>query len=180
MDSMESREQELVVRGYYPGVIGKITDLHAVYYHEHWGFDQSFEIQVAKELSEFVKSFDPSRDGLWTAMSDGAFAGSVAVDGSRWSDDGARLRWFILEPEHQGKGIGGRLLAEAVLFCRMKGFGRIFLWTFEGLDVARHLYEEAGFRLTQEHEVDQWGGRIREQRFDMALPGGYKKKAGSG
>jgi GNAT superfamily N-acetyltransferase len=102
-------------------------------------------------------------------MSDGVFAGSIAVDGSRLRDDGARLRWFIVEPEQQRNGIGRRLLTEALLFCREKAFGRIFLWTFEGLVSARRLYEEAGFRLTQEHEVDQWGGRIREQRFDMTI-----------
>ncbi len=166
---MKKQNQELIVKGYYPGVIGKITELHAAYYHKYWGFDQSFETQVAGELSEFIKAFDPSRDGLWVAMKEGVFAGSVAVDGSRWTNDGARLRWLIVEPEQQRTGIGSRLLAEALLFCREKAFPRIFLWTFEGLVSARRLYEEAGFRLTQEHEIEQWGGKIREQRFDMTF-----------
>ena len=29
---------EIKIQGYYPGVVGKITELHAVYYHEHWDF----------------------------------------------------------------------------------------------------------------------------------------------
>jgi hypothetical protein len=46
--------------GYFPGAVGKITELHAVYYHENWGFDISFETQVGRELSEFLRDFDSS------------------------------------------------------------------------------------------------------------------------
>ena len=44
----------LEITGYFPGVIGRITETHAVYYHENWGFDASFETQVGRELSEFI------------------------------------------------------------------------------------------------------------------------------
>ena len=50
--------------GYYPGVVGKIIESHAVYYYENWGFDVTFETQVGRELSEFVSKFDKNRDGL--------------------------------------------------------------------------------------------------------------------
>ncbi|MFP3710951.1 MarR family transcriptional regulator, partial [Paraburkholderia sp. SIMBA_009] len=43
-----------------------------------------------------------------------------------------------------------------------------YLWTFKGLDAARHLYESAGFVLTQEAEGTQWGGAVVEQRFSRA------------
>ena len=72
---------KVLIRGYYPGVVGKITELHAVYYHEHWGFDASFETQVGRELSIFVNEFDEERDGLWVATVGGKFAGAVAIDG---------------------------------------------------------------------------------------------------
>ena len=58
---------EIKVHGYYPGVVGKITEIHAVYYNEHWGFDVSFETQVGRELSEFISNFDEDRDGFWSA-----------------------------------------------------------------------------------------------------------------
>ena len=45
-------------RGYYPGVVRKIIESHAVYYFENWGFDVTFETQVGRELSEFVFKFD--------------------------------------------------------------------------------------------------------------------------
>jgi len=155
----------LAFQGYTPGTIGKITEAHAVYYHEHWGFDASFEIQVARELSEFVTEFQVDRDGLWVAVGDGRFLGSIVIDGKRAEAEGARLRWFIVVPNHQGSGIGRTLIQEAVAFCRAKRYRSIFLWTFEGLTRARRLYEDIGFRLVEEHAVRQWGQQITEQKF---------------
>ncbi len=157
------------VSGYYPGAVGHVTACHAIYYHDVWGFDLSFEIQVSGELSEFMSRFDPGKDGLWTAKIEHKFAGSVAIDGHPPGDEGARLRWFIVEPEYQGFGIGNRLLDEAMSFCRAAGHNRVFLWTFEGLHAARALYERKGFTLAREHRVDQWGRIINEQMFELFL-----------
>ena len=154
-------------RGYFPGVIGMITEAHAVYYHEHWGFDLSFETQVGRELSEFMATFREGRDGFWAATEGGRFAGSVAIDGREGETEGARLRWFIVVPALQGTGLGKDLLRRAVDFCRQEGFRRVYLWTFEGLDAARALYEGEGFRLCQEHAVNQWGQRITEQMYEL-------------
>lgn len=155
--------------GYYPGVIGKVTALHAVYYHQNWNFDMSFETQVARELSAFFTNLQEKRDGFWTAQSDGTFAGVVAIDGKLVEAQGARLRWFIVEPELQGTGIGKLLVEKAVGFCREAGHRKIFLWTFQGLDTARRLYESAGFKLIEEHPADQWGGKIIAQKFELTL-----------
>ena len=155
--------------GYVPGVVGKITELHGVYYYENWALDISFETQVGRELSEFLAEFQPGKDGLWVANVAGTFAGSVAIDGGDAAIQGARLRWFIVGPAFQGSGIGKTLLGKSIRFCREVGYTRVFLWTFEGLETARYLYESAGFRLCQEHEVRQWGQDIKEQRYDLIL-----------
>ena len=42
---------------------------------------------------------------------------------------------------------------------------RVELWTFAGLDAARHLYESQGFALVEEQEGARWGRVVREQRF---------------
>ena len=160
---------KIKIHGYYPGVVGKITEIHAVYYHEHWGFDASFETQVGRELSTFVSEFDEARDGFWAATADGRFAGAVAIDGHNAVVDGARLRWFIVDPEFQSAGLGNRLISRAVQFCRDSAYPGIFLWTFEGLDAARRLYERHDFRLCETHDVDQWGQHIREQKFELRL-----------
>ena len=154
---------------YYPGVIGKIIEIHAVYYHEHWGFDVSFETQVGSEFSEFISQYNERRDGLWVATKNGKFAGSIAIDGQKAQTDGARLRWFIVAPEFQNAGIGKKLISQAVEFCKMKKYPKVFLWTFEGLDAARRLYEREKFRLEEVHAVNQWGQHIKEQKFELIL-----------
>ena len=145
---------EFKFHGYYPGVVGKITEIHAVYYKEHWGFDVSFETQVAMELSEFISNFDDHRDGFWAATKNRKFAGAVAIDGQMAETEGARLRWFIVDPEFQNAGLGQELISLAIEFCRKKKFPKVFLWTFEGLDTARRLYERENFKLSEAHEVD--------------------------
>ena len=153
--------------GYYPGVIGEITRLHAVYYAENWGFDLSFEAQVGRELAEFMARFDPARDFLGVARDPMGLAGAVALDGD--PEEGARIRWFIVDPAHHGSGLGRELLGRAVRFGRQAGHERTFLWTFAGLEAARRLYEQAGFALAEELQVDQWGSNIKEQKFVLAL-----------
>ncbi|MGE5855323.1 MAG: GNAT family N-acetyltransferase [Syntrophaceae bacterium] len=160
---------EIIYGGYWPGVIGKITGLHGSYYAEHWGFDMSFEAQVGRELSEFLRDFRVGRDFFRTARAGNRFAGSIAIDGKEAGSKGARLRWFIVAPEFQGRGIGRRLILEAVDFCRKAGYGRLNLWTFKGLDRARSLYESEGFRLAGEHDIRKWGNSITEQMFLLDL-----------
>ena len=160
---------EIKIHGYYPGVVGKITEIHAVYYNENWGFDVSFETQVGRELSEFIANFDDTRDGLWVATKDGRFSGAIAIDGQLAETEGARLRWFIVAPEFQNAGLGNKLISQAVEFCRKKRYPKVFLWTFEGLDAARRLYQRQNFRLSEAHQVNQWGRHIKEQKFELIL-----------
>lgn len=170
---------EIQITGYYPGLLGQIVELHGSYYAEHWGFDISFEAQVGRELSDFAAGFDPGRDGLWAASADGRLAGCVALDGGAAASEGARLRWLMVHPEHQGGGLGRRLLERALGFCRQRGYGRVFLWTFQGLEAARSLYVRAGFELVQENRAPKWGGVIVEQRYELALNAGSDGQAGN-
>ena len=165
-----------ILKGYFPGVVGQITEAHALYYHAQWGFDVSFEAQVAREMADFAAGFDPGRDGLWAARQEGCLAGAIAIDGRHAQTAGARLRWFIVTPEFQGAGIGRQLIHRAVEFCRDRGYPKIYLWTFEGLNAARRLYETNGFSLCEEHAVAQWGQLIREQKFEMNLRLGKERR----
>jgi GNAT superfamily N-acetyltransferase len=155
--------------GYLPGAIGRIVELHGAYYASHWGFGAFFEARMARELAEFVDRFDQKRDGLWTAIVSGRIEGSIAIEGSHACDGRAHLRWFILDPALHGQGTGRRLLGEAVGFCRRSGHRDVSLWTFSGLDAARRLYEQAGFRLAEERRGAQWGIEVTEQRFEMEM-----------
>ncbi len=156
-------------KGYFPGVLGYITALHGVYFYENWGFDISFEVQVGKEVSEFITHFQEDRDELWVVSSGDTLAGCAVIDGSQSVLQGARLRWFIVAPQFQGCGLGHALLDRAVEFCRKTGCHRIYLWTFEGLDRARSLFEGVGFKLCEEVETHQWGRDLVAQKFELDI-----------
>jgi len=157
------------VSGYFPGLLGRITELHGHYYHRHWGFDLFFESKVATEMAAFLGAFDPVRDGLWVAVADERIVGAVAISGREAETTGARLRWLIVAEAFRGRGLGRRLVSEAVAFCRRAGCRRVWLTTFAGLDAARRLYEEAGFRLMEEREDAHWGKTVPEQTFELLL-----------
>ncbi|MEN7531483.1 helix-turn-helix domain-containing GNAT family N-acetyltransferase [Cupriavidus sp. DL-D2] len=152
-----------ITEGYRPGCIGDIASLHARFYAEHWGFGAFFEKKVASELADFAASLPASGKALWLHVESGRTLASLAIDGDL--DTGvAHLRWFIVDDSLRGTGIGRVLMNHAMQFvdahCK-----ETYLWTFKGLDSARHLYESFGFTLAEESAGDQWGTRVIEQRF---------------
>jgi GNAT superfamily N-acetyltransferase len=79
------------------------------------------------------------------------------------------LRWFIVSDALRGRGAGNRLLSAAMDRCRSTGCRRVYLWTFEGLHAARHLYEKYGFSLIEQRKGSQWGVEVNEQCFELDL-----------
>jgi len=154
-----------IITGYQPGALGRIIQLHARYYSHSHGFGQYFESQVAAGLAEFAARLEKPRNQIWLAMQAGRIVGSVSIDGTSLGKGLAHLRWFIVDESLHGSGIGCRLLAAALAFCDRQGFAATQLWTFQGLERARRLYENAGFVLTEEKPGDQWGKPVVEQRF---------------
>jgi len=153
--------------GYLPGCIGRIAEMHATYYARAAGFGAPFEAKVATELSEFCLRYAEGRDGLWLAMDGNEIHGSVAIDGSRAQKSGAHLRWFIASDESRGRGVGSQLLGAALAFCRAQAYRKAYLWTFDGLHAARHLYEKHGFKLSRTQRGFQWGKEVNEQLFTL-------------
>ncbi|MCB2254369.1 helix-turn-helix domain-containing GNAT family N-acetyltransferase [Pseudomonas chlororaphis] len=164
-----------VQRGYRPGMIGRITELHAQYYARLVGFGQFFEQRVAAGLAEFSARLDQPDNGIWLAVLDEQIVGSIAIDLGGGPDHAqadriAHLRWFILDEAARGTGTGRLLLETALAHCDRVGARSCYLWTFSGLDAARHLYEAFGFQLVEEQPAAQWGKTVLEQRFERHHP----------
>jgi len=151
--------------GYRPGGMGRCVEMHARYYARTAGFGRPFEAMLASGMAEFSGRLDRACNQLWLAIRQGNVVGTVAIDGEDMGPGIAHLRWFIVDDGVQGGGIGRRLLSNAAAFCDQQGFPEIHLWTFRGLDAARHLYEAQGFSLAEERSGRQWGEEIMEQRF---------------
>ena len=152
-----------IVEGYQPGCIGDIASLHARFYSEHWGFGAFFEQKVATGLAGFVDTLPADGKALWLYVENGRSLASLVIDGN--DETGvAHLRWFIVDDSLRGSGVGRQLMSRAMKFVDER-FRETYLWTFKGLDAARHLYESFGFQLTEESEGTQWGTKVVEQRF---------------
>lgn len=158
-----------IQEGYRPGCIGDIAGLHARFYSDHWRFGLFFEKKVATELAAFAETLPGDGKALWLHVENGRTLASLAIDGNPAAGT-AHLRWFIVDDALRGTGIGRQLMSHAMRFVDSR-FQETYLWTFKGLDAARHLYESFGFRLAQESEGEQWGARVTEQRFRRLRPG---------
>ena len=97
----------------------------------------------------------------------GRVEGSVVIDGIHAENKGAHLRWLIISDALRGKGVGRKLINRAIYFCKNKGYKKVYLWTFEGLNAARHLYENEGFKLIKQQNGVQWGATVNEQYFEL-------------
>lgn len=153
-------------QGYRPGVIASVAGLHASYYSTNFGFGAAFERKVATEMSEFMSRIESPSNATFSTYLGDALLGSVSLDGEDLEEGVSHLRWFIVSPDAQGMGIGNQLIEKATSYVDAANFERTRLWTFKGLDAARHLYEKNGFELVHETPGRQWGTEVIEQEFE--------------
>jgi len=155
--------------GYQPGLIGRVITLFGRAYIEKWKFWKFFECKVAGELSIFMECYDPEVSCIWSVEKEGEIYGSITLDGSHAEQDGAHLRWFILDDDAKGQGLGRLLLESAIAFAREKGYPSIYLWTLSGLEPAAALYRKFGFEVEEQARQDQWGVETEEERLRLDL-----------
>jgi GNAT superfamily N-acetyltransferase len=166
-----SRGDDIIVaEGWRPGALGAIVSLLAAYHCPRYGFGPVFETKVAREFAEFLERYDADRDRLFLALQGERVVGGMVIDGgdATAATQDARLRWFVLAEECQGRGVGGRMMDAAMRFLAERRSERCYLTTIAGLDAARALYERRGFRLVEESEAASWGAPVTEQRFEWA------------
>lgn len=150
-----------------PGDIGAIVRMHGEVYGAEQGWDWTFEAYVAGTLGRLAEHYDPRTDRLWLAEDGDEIVGSIAIVAAE--PDVAQLRWFLIRPAARGRGLGRRLLQDAIAFCRDVGFARIFLWTTSNLPASAHLYREAGFVVTARSPRHEWGADVIEERHELRL-----------
>ena len=150
-----------------PGDIGYLTRLHGILYNREYGYDNTFEAYVARGLADFILNFDNEKERIWFAEDEGKIIGSIAI--VKFSEEVAQLRWYFVHPDHRGKGIGKKLIGEAVEFCRQKKYKSCFLWTTSELKAGAILYTKAGFIKTEEKTHVIWGAERTEERYDLDL-----------
>jgi len=150
-----------------PGDIGYVTYMHGALYHKEYNYGIQFESYVAKGLCEFYEKYDPNRNRIWVCEHDARMIGFLLLMDR---GESAQLRYFLIEPEYRGIGLGSKLLNLYMDFLHERGYKKSYLWTTNELSTAAFLYQRLGFQLTEEKESTAFGKPLTEQRYDLILP----------
>lgn len=150
-----------------PGDIGWIVHRHGVLYRRENGYGLEFEAYVAEGLAEFYKAFDAAFDRVWICEKDDRIVGFLLL--MHRGEKTAQLRYFYLEPEARGIGLGGELMRRFMDALREIRYETAYLWTTHEQTAAAALYERHGFRLTAEKSSDAFGKPLTEQKFELDL-----------
>jgi ribosomal protein S18 acetylase RimI-like enzyme len=155
-------------RALRPGDLGAIVAHHGIVYRPEYGLDSTFEAHVgASVAAAAARGFPRSGEAIWIVERDGRHAGSLAL-----TDEGDRgcVRWFVLDRELRGQGLGRKLVAELVSEAEAAGYEGLFLETFGDLRAAAHIYRSHGFELTSAETGPRWGrAELTYQHYELSF-----------
>ena len=155
------------IRPFTPSDIDYVISRHKTLYRAERNLSSVFCEYVDESVHNFVHNFDVEKECMFILVCNGSPAGCVAI--VKADEKTAQFRYYILEPEMRGRGLGHKLIDMALDFCRQKGYQHVFLFTITAQKVARHLYRSKGFAITKTYEKPEWGKDVLEERWDLDL-----------
>lgn len=153
-----------------PGDFGRIVAHHGRVYAAEYGVDATFEGHVAASVAAVATrpSWPTNREGIWIVEADGEHAGSLGLTDE--GDGTAAVRWVVLDRRLRGRGLGARMVDEALALARDAGYHRVCLETFSDLREAARIYRSRGFELVSAETGPRWGrDEITYQRYELDL-----------
>jgi len=160
-------DRDYVLRAPKPGDFGWMIARHAALYAEEYGWIAPFEGLCAQIVADFANDHDPNHERCWIAQMNGENVGCVMLVKDK--PGVARIRLLLVDPNARGLGLGARLVDECIAFARRAGYRKITLWTHSVLTAARHIYQQAGFKLTGTEKHRSWGKPVVSEFYDLEL-----------
>lgn len=160
--------KDLKIRPYQEQDIAYVIDRQLSLYESERQFTtEIWKKYLTQGVLSLIEKFDPEKDCMLILECDGNASGCIAI--THTENHVAQLRYFFLEPELRGLGAGTSLLNAALEFCRQKKYSHVFLWTVSAQESARTLYKNAGFKITETNENNDWGSPVLEEKWDLNL-----------
>ena len=125
----------------------------------------SFEVYVAEGICEFYHNYDPKKDRVWICEHNRKIIGSLFLQ--HRENRKAQLRYFYLENEYRGIGLGKHLMKLFIDFYKRHGYDSSYLWTTDELDTAAELYTKHGYFLTKEIPSSSFGKELVERKYEL-------------
>ena len=147
-----------------PGDLGYIINRHGELYNREYNYGIEFESYVAEGLSEFYQNYDKKKDRVWLCENQNKIIGFLLL--MHRSNESAQLRYFYIEPEYRGIGLGSKLMKLYMKYFNRCGYKNSYLWTTSELTAAASLYKKAGFTLTEEKPSTVFGKPVIEQKYE--------------
>lgn len=132
-----------------------------------WVVDRPF----AERAAEWTRYAAGEALPMWVADDGSGAIAEIAFGPTRDADappgTGEVVALYV-DPDRQGEGIGGALLARAVEELRAAGFARATLWTFAGSAQSTAFYERHGWRRDGAQKAEGHSGAL-EVRYAREL-----------
>jgi putative acetyltransferase len=139
----------------------KVRELILDILTKEYPFDKS--AYSDSDLYNLAETYKGPRESFFVIEEDGKIIGTVGVKED--SEDVALLRRLFVETGERGKGYGKVLMAEALKFCKKKGYSTLVCRTTNRMTQAIELCKKKGFRKVE--EADLQGFQI--YKFELAL-----------
>jgi GNAT superfamily N-acetyltransferase len=157
------------IRTIRPDEIDVLSEMTVRVYESIGATDEEYTPQLAD-----VRGRTETCDVL-VAVEDGTVLGGVAyVPGpGLWSDlateDEAEIRMLVVDPAHQGRGIGEAIVRRCIDLAAAAGKARLVLLSEDGMTVAHRLHDRLGFVRVPERDW-LYSPEVQLRCFELTIP----------
>jgi GNAT superfamily N-acetyltransferase len=168
MKHFKNSTSAIKIRPFNPDDIDFVISRQIKLYEIEYGFTtEVWKAYVINGVNQLLNQFDVNKDCMYILEYGGQPSGCIAI--THVSAETAQLRFFFVEATLRGLGAGHKLIDMAINFCKDRHYKHVFLWTFNDLDVAKHLYTKMGFQIKEIRENNEWGAPIIEECWNLEL-----------
>ncbi len=138
-----------LLRSAEPGDFDEIRAL----FHAGVGEGHVRENDTGADIEDLEAGYfsDEGDSCFWVATHGDEIIGMIGVQ--KTSDNVAEVRRLRVRHDFRRRGVGTKLMEQALVFCQRKGYLKVMLDVRIELEPARALFEKSGFTLARTREI---------------------------
>ncbi|GCF13752.1 hypothetical protein Harman_16870 [Haloarcula mannanilytica] len=144
---------DLTLRRYCPADADAVWDLHERALRDAGGYDEAFAHRDA-DLRTIQREYLDAGGEFLVGHCDGALVAMGAFQPHEDDSDAIVVRRMRVDPAHQRRGYGTRVLNELEARARKRGFDRAELDTGTAQTAAMAFYEQHGYECVGEEYIE--------------------------